>query len=480
MGKITRNELAPVLTQELDKAKSHLDDYASHLNDYESHLNNYSSHLADYVSHPAVSTTTNIGNDYSITLDPIPTEYKNGMGLILTINADSTGDATINVNGLGAIPIKKSNGNPVNNLKTNGVYTLRYSSVQSAFILQGEGGEYGTAIANDVIEGKTIGTEEGLVTGTMPNNGAVTITPSQSDQIIEQGYHSGAGVVKAVEFNSSDVIAGVTIAGKSGTMPLRNNINGQAPTGISHHLASNVARASGTIYLKPNPTDHSRVAYEGDCWVSYNDATFNPDNIIQGKPILGMQGNIPNYGRAVLGQGYTSPRSYKADGGGSLVIEPNWGYYEAGVNDNGFGSIILSDGNYKATSIVAGKSIFGLAGVAAIKRTVSGQFTTGSFADTNQTIYGLPFKPSLILCLTNRLLGNQSAIPNDYWLYGIVALPEIGVVWVGGAHTTDNSAGTGLYVKTNGTTTTAVGDGTYNVRININSYNLIMDYLAIE
>lgn len=228
-------------------------------------------HKNDYVLHPAVATTTNVDNAYSITLDPAPLAYVNGMGLILTINANSTGNSTINVNGLGAIPIKKANGNSVNNLKANGVYTLRYSSAQSAFILQGEGGEYGNATANDVIEGKTIGTENGLVVG-----------------------------------------------------------------------------------------------------------------------------NIPNYGRAVLGQGYTTPKSYLADGGGSLVIEPYTGYYEEGLNNNNFGSIILSDGNYKAENILPGKSIFGLAGTASVKKWATG--TSGIIPKTVYTpIAFLDFTPSIFL-----------------------------------------------------------------------------------
>lgn len=96
------------------------------------------SHKADYVKHPAFAVTTGSANAYEVTLNPAPTAYEDGFGIVVAIHADSTGAATLNVNGLGAIPIKKANGNNVTNLKANGVYTLRYSA--GNFILQGEGG----------------------------------------------------------------------------------------------------------------------------------------------------------------------------------------------------------------------------------------------------------------------------------------------------------------------------------------------------
>lgn len=91
------------------------------------------------------------------------TALKNGLGVAFLNTTSSTLATTLNINGLGAIPILKANGNPVTNLKANGIYTLRYAN--GNFILQGEGGEYGTATASDVLAGKTFGTENGLVEG---------------------------------------------------------------------------------------------------------------------------------------------------------------------------------------------------------------------------------------------------------------------------------------------------------------------------
>ncbi|OES45219.1 hypothetical protein [Domibacillus iocasae] len=210
-------------------------------------------HSDDYVKHPGTATTINTGNEYAITLDPAPTTYTNNMGIVLTVNADSTGAVTLNVNGLGAKAIKKANGNDVTNLKANGVYTVRYNASANAgagaFILQGEGGEYGTATAAEVLNGFTLGTEGGIVngalsltgnataaqvltgqtfyntnaksklTGTMANRGAVTITPGTTNQTIAAGFHNGSGVVTGdADLIAPNILSGKNIFNVAGTL----------------------------------------------------------------------------------------------------------------------------------------------------------------------------------------------------------------------------------------------------------------------
>lgn len=111
--------------------------------------NELASHLADYVKHPAYAVTTGSANAYEVTLTPAPTAYEDGFGIVVAIHADSTGESTLNVNGLGAIPIKKSNGNDVTNLKINGIYTLRYRA--GNFILQGEGSDFSDTDKSNLI-----------------------------------------------------------------------------------------------------------------------------------------------------------------------------------------------------------------------------------------------------------------------------------------------------------------------------------------
>lgn len=182
-------------------------------------------HLADYVKHPAYAVASGSANAYTVTLNPAPTSYIEGMAIAVKINTDNTGASTINVNGLGAIPIKKPNGNDVStgNLKAGSIYTLRYNGTN--FILQGEGGS-GNAQPSDVLSGKTFTNDSGEQTGTMPNRGAYNITPGTSNVTIPAGYHNGSGVV----YGDSDLISanikqGVNIFGVSGTLKPAPNLS---------------------------------------------------------------------------------------------------------------------------------------------------------------------------------------------------------------------------------------------------------------
>lgn len=263
-------------------------------------------HTADYVAHPGYAESTNVGNVYSVTLSPAPNEYKEGMGLVVKINADSLPEPTyINVNGLGAIPIKKANGGEVKILNAGGIYSLRYSD--GNFILQGEGGG-GTATEADLLEGKTAVSDVGDLIGTMKNNGAVTITPGQSDIIIPQGYHNGQGVVKKVEFDASKVLTGTTIAGKSGTMPNRGSIGTVRP---------------GTTNKNYGSGFYNAFAVEGD-------PDLIPSNILSGKNIFGVAGNVTlaslggvAYASGSKNAGHPGNKTFKlADG--STITTQSW------------------------------------------------------------------------------------------------------------------------------------------------------------
>lgn len=123
-------------------------------------------HQADLVSHGIYGVAT--GTNALVMTDSKVTSYVDGMLVAFKNTTASTASTTLNINSLGAKAIVKANGTAINNLKANAIYQLRYNGTN--FILLGEGGEYGTATANDVLKGKTFGTESGLV------NGLATIT----------------------------------------------------------------------------------------------------------------------------------------------------------------------------------------------------------------------------------------------------------------------------------------------------------------
>lgn len=201
----------------------------------------FTAHQADYVKHSGYGVATGSANTYAVTLNPVPTSYVEGMAVSVKINVDNTGASTININNLGAKSIKKPNGNDVSagNLKAGSIYTLRYNGTN--FILQGEGGG-GTAQPGDVLSGKTFTNDNGDQTGTMPNRGAITITPGTSDQSIPAGYHNGNGkVVGDPDLIPANIRQGVNIFGVVGNLePLEpgDNVVVSATTPRSHDSTS--------------------------------------------------------------------------------------------------------------------------------------------------------------------------------------------------------------------------------------------------
>lgn len=122
-------------------------------------------HKSDLVAHGIYGKATGT-NSLLMTVENVQ-NYVEGMLVAFKNTVSNTGASTLNINSLGAKAIKKANGNALSsgNLKAGGIYQLRYDGVN--FILLGEGGEYGTATASDVLIGKTIGTENGVVNGTL-------------------------------------------------------------------------------------------------------------------------------------------------------------------------------------------------------------------------------------------------------------------------------------------------------------------------
>lgn len=122
-----------------------------------------SSHKLDLVSHGIYGVAT--GTNALVMTDSKVTQYVDGMLVAFKNTTASTVATTLNINNLGAKNIVKANGTAVTNLKANAIYQVRYNGVN--FIWLGEGGEYGTATAGDVLAGKTIGTENGIILGTL-------------------------------------------------------------------------------------------------------------------------------------------------------------------------------------------------------------------------------------------------------------------------------------------------------------------------
>lgn len=133
------------------------------------------------------------------------------------------------------------------------------------------GGASGSATVDQVLSGATFSTASANgLTGTMPNRGAVAITPGPSSQAIAAGYHNGSGSVAGVTVPANKVLTGTTIAGTAGTMPNRGSVT---PTpGVS-----NIPIAEGY--------------HDGTGYV-LGDSDLIASNILNGVSIFGVTGNV--------------------------------------------------------------------------------------------------------------------------------------------------------------------------------------------
>lgn len=187
-------------------------------------------HIENMTNHIKYAVDSGTANEKIITLEQDLKEYIDGMGIAFKNAVQNTGAVTININNLGAKPILRPNGNQLSSgaLKAGSIYTIRYNEDDGNFILQGEGGEYGTAKPEHVLVGYTIGTDDGIKQGTMINRSGTTTSGSRVasgngyvDIIPPTGYYDGANNSRVrlsdSNFNANNIKGGVSIFGITGT-----------------------------------------------------------------------------------------------------------------------------------------------------------------------------------------------------------------------------------------------------------------------
>lgn len=116
--------------------------------------------------------------------------------------------------------------------------------------------EDATVAVAEMLNGKTAYARGSKITGTMPNNGAVTKTISTKTQevSITQGYHDGSGKVSISSTEQAKIIPtnirdGVTILGVTGTMSGTEGARAQAKTVTPTTKVQNVLPDDGYNYL---------------------------------------------------------------------------------------------------------------------------------------------------------------------------------------------------------------------------------------
>ncbi len=177
----------------------------------------------------------------------------------------------------------------------------------------------------------------------MPNNGAIMITPSATNQFIAAGYHNGSGYVAGdSDLVSANIKSGVNLFGVAGKSSVVETSDANVVAGAmlsSYSGYANGSKIAGTIASKAA-------------------ATITPG---------------------------TSNQTISA------------GQYLSGIQT------ILGDANLLATNIISGKNIFGVAGSATVNSLGGKQFASGTlYSDFNTsggwfTSVTLPFTPSVVI-----------------------------------------------------------------------------------
>lgn len=108
----------------------------------------------------------------------------------------------------------------------------------------------------EILSGKTAYARGTKLTGTMPNNGAVSLTINDIDDeiAIAQGYHDGSGKVSILSTEKAKLIAanikqGITILGVTGTLEPSSAITVQAKSATPKTTQQVIVPDTGYDYL---------------------------------------------------------------------------------------------------------------------------------------------------------------------------------------------------------------------------------------
>ncbi|HEY4429566.1 MAG TPA: hypothetical protein VGN87_00865 [Paenibacillus sp.] len=258
---------------------------------------------ANYIRQPGFAQTSGTAAVYNAALNPGPTGYYEGFGITIIPHVINGENATLNINGLGPIPLKDQRGNAyaAGRLLAGKPYTFR--KVGTDFLADSAGG-YGNAQRQHVLTPYTFTNEEGDFVGMMPHitstsdpaigvgqwsNGDLAVYP-------REGYRkggAGAGEIRVTtaqlqsadsEFRADVILEGNNIYGVNGGIPNLSARN-------QHMPGSAVTVWDGDrIFIMP-PAGY----FNGSSWVTYPVPGLTANNLRAGVNVGGLVGNMREY-----------------------------------------------------------------------------------------------------------------------------------------------------------------------------------------
>lgn len=125
-----------------------------------------------------------------------------------------------------------------------------------------------TAAVGEILSGKTAHARGTKLTGTMPNNGAVsgTIATKAQEYTVPQGYHDGSGKVSISAAEQAKIIAdnireGITILGVEGAMSGSEDMSAQAKSVTPTFTQQTISPDSGYNCLSEVTVSAITVTY---------------------------------------------------------------------------------------------------------------------------------------------------------------------------------------------------------------------------
>ncbi|WP_175413081.1 hypothetical protein [Clostridium sp. AWRP] len=146
----------------------------------------------------------------------------NGISKTFIASANNNGEPTT-INGYG---LYKPNTTTAPNLIGGKAYTVWFAkpSQNSPYCFFIKASAEGDAVAENVLAEKKFSNDNDTgIPGTMPDNGAVVITPNTSNQPIGKGYHNGSGYVKGdSNLQPKYILKDKPIFGVNGTLSIES------------------------------------------------------------------------------------------------------------------------------------------------------------------------------------------------------------------------------------------------------------------